>query len=163
MTYAKDECCPRFSPEKWDKKRHEWKDKPFIMESIPTFLHIPFPPMIGKKAGKMTCLKEEAKMTEANKEDALFLFRDPSAFRSELYLSTTGAVPQANNVAISGKFVSRVFDGNYNAIPKFMKQMDTWLSTEGMKARDYYVHYAYCPKCAKKFGANYMILFAKVD
>lgn len=163
MTYTTDECCPRFSPEKWDKKHHDWKHKPFIMESIPTLFHIPFPPMIGKKAEKLTGLKEDAKKTEEQKEDALFLFRDPTAFRSELYLSTTGTVPHANNVAISGKFVSQVFDGNYNAIPKFMKQMDAWLATEGLKSKDYYVHYAYCPKCAKKFGANYMILFARID
>lgn len=29
-------------------------------------------------------------------------------------------------------------------------------------AKKYYVHYAYCPKCEKKFGHNYMILFAEV-
>jgi len=27
-------------------------------------------------------------------------------------------------------------------------------------AKDYYVHYAYCPRCAEKFGHNYMSIFA---
>jgi hypothetical protein len=63
---------------------------------------------------------------------------------------------------ISGNFVSRVFDGGYNSIPKFVKIMDEYLAETGKKAKDYYIHYAYCPSCAKKFGRNYMILFAKL-
>ncbi|MDD3732973.1 MAG: hypothetical protein PHU88_11430 [candidate division Zixibacteria bacterium] len=58
--------------------------------------------------------------------------------------------------------MSRVFDGGYNAIPKFIKIMDEYLAETGKKAKDYYIHYAYCPSCAKKFGHNYMILFAEI-
>lgn len=162
MNTKNDECCPKFYPERWDKISHTWDKKTFIKESIPTFFHIPWPPMIGKKATIMTKLKEDAGKIEANKEDALFLFRDPSAFRSELFLSATGTVPNADNVTISGKFISKVFVGGYNAIPKFIKEMDTYLGTQHLKAKDYYVHYAYCPKCAQKYGNNYILLFAQV-
>jgi len=99
---------------------------------------------------------------EADKEETLLLFRDPSAFRSELYLSVTGPVPGANNVNISGTFISKVFFGPYNAIPTFIKEMEEYLTTQNKKATDYYIHYAYCPKCAEKHGRNYMILFAQV-
>lgn len=162
MSNSSNECCPVFVPEKWDNKTHIWENKAFIKESIPTFFHIPFPPMIGKKATLMNKLTEDAKKSEANPADTLFLFRDPTPFRSELYLSVVGTVPNANNVVISGKFLSKVFDGGYNAVPKFIKQMNKHLATQGLIAKDYYVHYAYCPKCAQKFGANYMILFAQV-
>lgn len=162
MTAANNECCPKFSPEKWNEKTHTWENKLFIKETIPTFFHIPFPPMIGKKAALLNKLKVDAKREESNSEDALFLFRDPTPFKSELYLSVTGPVANANNVTISGKFISKVFDGGYNAVPKFIKQMNEYLASQGMKAKDYYIHYAYCPKCAQKFGNNYMILFAKV-
>jgi hypothetical protein len=100
---------------------------------------------------------------EANTEDVLLLFRDPSAFKSEIYLSTTGVVSDAKNVTISGKFISKVFAGSYNAVSKFMKQMDEYLTSKGEKAKGYYVHYAYCPKCAKKYGKNYMTLFAQIE
>jgi hypothetical protein len=30
-------------------------------------------------------------------------------------------------VTISGDFISQVFDGGYNEVPKFMKQMDEYL------------------------------------
>jgi hypothetical protein len=156
------ECCPKFNPKKWDEKTFIWKNKSFILESIPTFFHIPFPPMIGKKIVKMINLANESKKVLLKKDETLILFRDPSAFKSEIYLSVTGNVPDANNVKISGTFIAKVYDGGYNDIPKFIKQMNEYLEKKGKTAKDYYIHYAYCPKCAKKYGNNYMILFAKV-
>lgn len=162
MKQENKECCPTFNPEKWNEKTCNWENKRFIKESIPTFFHIPWPPMIGKKITKMCHIAEKSKKTESNKEDMLILFFDPSPFTSELYFSVTGDVPEANNVTISGTFISKVFEGAYNAVPKFMKQMDAYLGKQEKKAEKYYIHYAYCPKCAKKSGKNYMILFAQV-
>ena len=157
-----DECCPQFNPQKWDEKIFNWKGKYFIKETIPTFFHIPFPPMIGRKITKMWKMAEEAKKTPPNKEDVLVLFADPSLFKSEIYLSVTGDIPGAENVKLSGIFISKVFDGSYNAIPKFIKKMDKYLGQQNQKAKKYYIHYAYCPKCIKKYGHNHMILFAAV-
>jgi hypothetical protein len=156
------ECCPKFNLKKWDGKTFVWKNKAFIKESIPTLFHIPFPPMIGKKITKMMNLADEAKKVLSKKDEVLVLFHDTSAFKSEIYVSVTGNVPGANNEKISGTFIGKVFAGSYNAIPKFIKQMDEYLLKKGKTAEDYYIHYAYCPKCAEKYGDNYMILFAKV-
>ena len=101
-------------------------------------------------------------MEEDDKEDVLMLFHDPSAFKSEIYLSVTGLVPNANNVTISGVFMAKVFSGPYSAVSKFIKQVDESLAAEGKKAKDYYIHYAYCPKCAKKYGDNHMVIFAQI-
>lgn len=156
------ECCPEFKPEKWDKKTFRWDNKKFIKDSLPTFFHIPFWPMIGKKITRMWTAVESSGAAAPDKMDTLILFRDPSAFRSEIYIAVEKDVPSENNVAISGDFAARVFDGGYNAIPKFIKMMDQYLAQTGKKAKDYYIHYAYCPKCVKKFGNNYMILFAQI-
>lgn len=157
-----DECCPIFDPAKWDKKTFDWENKLFIKESMPTFFHIPFPPLIGKKMKKMCDLVNKSNAEIPDKTDALILFRDPSAFKSEIYYAVTKEVEGANNATITGTFIAGVFDGPYNAIPKFMKEMDKYLLEENKKAKDYYVHYANCPGCAKKYGHNYMILFAEV-
>ena len=155
------ECCPEFEPKRWDKKTFNWKKKNFMKESIPTFFHMPFPPMIGIKVKKMWKSIKEAKACPPVKE-WLLLFRDPTPFKSEMYMGATKQVKGANNTTISGTFEAKVFDGPYNAIPKFMKEMNEYLSKKGKKMKDLYVHYAYCPKCAKKYGKNYMIFFAKV-
>lgn len=162
MKKERNECCPVFHPEKWDKKTFKWNQKQFIKDTIPTLFHIPFPPMIGKKITKMMKMAEDSNKLLENMEDVLLLFTDPHPFKSEIFLSVTGDVPNSNNTTISGTFMSKVFDGSYNTIPKFIKQMDEYLSTQNKKSKKYYMHYAYCPKCTKKFGNNYMILFAEV-
>ena len=154
------QCCVKFNPEKWDNKIFEWDNKIFIEESIPTFFHIPFPPMIWKKITKMWELAKEANAMPKNDEDCLVLFYDPHPFKSELYMTVTKDVPNAQNKTISWTFQAKVFDWPYNAIPKFMKQMDEILKSENKKALKYYIHYAYCPGCSKKYWHNYMILFA---
>lgn len=161
MTSKESECCQEFSPEKWDEKSITWGNKPFIKESIPTFFHIPFPHMIEKKIVKMYKMANEVNVAPP-KEDWLVLFHDPSLFKSELYMNVMGPVKNTNNVTISGKFETKVFDGPYNAVPKFFKEMDTYLEKKEIKAKKYYVHYAYCPKCSEKAGHNYMVLFAMV-
>jgi len=158
----KDECCPEFDPEKWDKKTFDWRDKKFIKETIPTFFHFPFTPMIGKKITKMWNLAQESDATLPNIDEALVLFRDPSAFKSEIYCTVTKEVEGANNCTMTGTFVAMVFDGPYNGVPKYIKKMKEYLKELNREAKDYMVHYAYCPKCAKKYGHNYSILFAKV-
>lgn len=155
-------CCPTFHPEKWDGKTHHWEKKKFIKASVPTLFHIPLPPILGKKITKMMEMAEDSGKLSDDKEEILLLFNDPTAFKSELYLSVTHRVPNAENTTLSGTYMSKVFDGAFKAVPKFIKQMDAYLAKQKKKASDYYVHYAYCPKCAKEAGHNYMVLFAEV-
>ena len=158
-----NECCPKFNQEKQDEKTYNWDHKQFIKASVPAFFHIPLPPMIGKKIKNLMKIAEDSKKLETNKEDILLLFADPSAFRSDLFLSVTVKVPNANNTDISGTFMSKVFDGAYKEVPKFIKRMGAYLNKQHKKAKNYYLHYAYCPKCAKEAGHNYMVLLAEVD
>lgn len=156
------ECCPKFNVVKWDKKTFVWENKKFIKDSIPEFFHIPLSSMISKKISRMCKAIEKNEAASPDKKDTLILFRDPTPFKGEIYISVEKNIPSENNVEISGDFVSRVFDGGYSNIPRFVKEMDRYLEEIGKKAKDYYIHYAYCPKCAKKFENNYMILFAKI-
>jgi hypothetical protein len=95
--------------------------------------------------------------------DFLCLAYDPSPWKGELYTFVTKEVPGAKNVKLSGTFISKVFDGPYNAVPKWVKEMDKHLAEQGKKASRYYFYYTTCPKCAKVHGHNYVVAFAKVD
>ena len=131
----KEECCPEFHPEKWNKKIVNWNHKKFIKVSVPTFFHIPFPPLIGKKITQMMKMAEDSRKLTDNNEDVLLLFSDPHPFKTEMYLSVTGDVSKANNIDISGTFVSKVFEDAYNAIPKFIKQMNVYLNKQEKKSQ----------------------------
>jgi hypothetical protein len=157
------QCCPQFSPEKWDNKIFNWYDKPFIKESMITFFHLPFPWILKSRITKLCQFADSCNSSENVKtDDVLLLFRDPSAFKSEIYLSVDKEIAKALNVKITGDFMAKVFSGPYKDVPKFIKLMDEYLSKEGKKAKDYYIHYAYCPKCAEKYGNNYMIIFTQL-
>ena len=158
-----NECCPVFQPEIWDGKIFKWNNKKFIKTSIPTLFHIPLPPMIGNKVTKMMNLAEKAKSLDKNKKNILLLFKDPSAFKTEMFLSVTGSVPDIENTTLSGTFISQVFDASYRVAPKLMDQIKSELAKEGKEVKDLYVHYSYCPKCARDSGHNYMVFFAQLD
>ncbi|MFH1387230.1 MAG: hydrolase [bacterium] len=165
MTHQKDSsghCCPEFNTVPWQEKTHVWKDKPFIKGSIPAFFHLPWPPMVGKLVEKMWKMAREASAAPEMK-DFLLLAYDPTPFKSEFYLTVTKAVPGADNVKLSGTFISKVFDGPYNAVPQWIKEMDEFLKTQNQSAKKYYFYFTYCPKCAKSYGHNYGVAFAQVS
>jgi len=155
-------CCPKFDPEPWDEKTHNWKDKLFIKDSIRQFLHMPRPSSIQKSIGGMWQIAQDAKAAPEIK-DFLLLATDPSPWKSELYMAVTKEIPGAENVKFSGTFLSKVFDGPYNAVPKWIKEMEKFVSSKGKKTKKHFIYFTTCPKCAKLYGHNYAVAFTEVE
>lgn len=155
------ECCARFDPEPWQKITHQWKDKPFLMDTVPQFLHMPLP---GVYRRALTRMWERAKNLGAAPDikDFLLLAYDPSPWKSELYVALTKPVPEPDVVGLSGTYMSMVFDGPFSEVPKYMKQMDGYLQASGQKSKKYFFYYTTCPKCAKKYGHSYVVALAQV-
>ncbi len=154
-------CCPEFDKTPWDEKNHQWEEKLFIKESVPQLFHIPLPWTINRTMARMWKSAEEAGAAPDMK-DFLMLAYDPSPWKCEYYLAVTKEVPGAENHKFSGNLFSKVFDGPYSAVPKWIKEMDDFLAASDKKARKYYFYYTTCPKCAKKYGHNYVVAFAEV-
>lgn len=159
MTPQKAVCCPQFDTTLWDKKTTTWKDKIFLYDEVFQVLHIPV--NMGTVVKRMFAKIENAKAMPPV-EEFLMLCYDPSPWRSHIHMTVTKNVPDGKMVRLSGTFISRVFDGPYHFVPKWIKEMDTYLAFRNRKALKYYFHYAYCPKCAKKYGHNYCVAFAQV-
>ncbi len=153
-------CCPKFDPEPWDGIVHEWKDRLFLTGALPQFLHMPLPGPLNKEIGKLWKLAGDLG-SAPDMKDFLLLMYDPSPWKSELYLSVTKTHADAPIVAMTGTFVSKVFDGPYNAVPRYIKEMEEYLESTGKKAVKYFFYYTTCPKCAKKYGHNYIVAFAE--
>ncbi len=151
------ECCPKFDTTKWDDKEFTWHDKLFIQDSIPQFMHMPLPFMYGKKITKMWDMATKAGAVGDQSYDFLLLAYDPSPWKSELYLAVNKEVDGIENVRISGDFYSKVFDGPFNKVPEWIKEMEEILTKKGKKSGKYYFYYTTCPKCAKKYGHNYVV------
>jgi hypothetical protein len=156
---AADQCCPEFSPDLWNDKSHNWKAKKFIRDEVVQLMHIPL--NMGQVVTRMMA-KIDASGARPNNTEFLMLCHDPSPWKSEIYMTVTKPVKNAQMAEISGKFLTRVYDGPYNAVPGWIKDMDKYVSQKGESVKKYYFHYAYCPKCSKKYGHNYVIAFAQV-
>jgi len=155
-------CCPEFDTSVWDEKTITWDEKLFVTETIPQFMHMPLPGVFGKAVTKMMAEIDKAD-ARTDIKDFLMLAHDPSPWKSNLYINVTKEVTGLTNVRLSGTFLVKVFDGPYQDVPKYIREMEEYAEGKGEKILDYYFYYTYCPKCAKKYGHNYIVVFAKVS
>jgi hypothetical protein len=151
-------CCEPFDPKPWEDKTIVWKDKVFVKDKITSFLHIPL--NTGKKVVKNMGLIDKA---NAKSDYQLMLWDEKSLWSTDIYIDVARNVPGAQMAKISGTFLTKVFEGPYQNAGKWAKEMQEYVKSKGKELRKLYFSYTTCPKCAKAYGKNYVILFAKVN
>jgi hypothetical protein len=151
-------CCPPFDPAQWDEKEIIWHNKLFVHDHIISFIHIPLT-LNGrvKKNGKLI-LK-----TGADVPDYLMLIDENSKWGADMYIEVSKDVPRAKMLTMSGTFLTKVFEGPYKYIGTWAQQMDDYVKSKGKTAEQLFYFYTTCPKCAKAYGKNYVVLFAKLE
>lgn len=154
-------CCPKFDPTPWDEKEIVFDNKMFLKDSMPQFMHFPLPGAFGRTVAKMWKKIEESD-AKTDGKDFLMLCYDPSPWSCEIYINTKKEIPGAENVKLSGNFLTKVFDGPYSNVPKWIGEMNDYASKKNKKIKKFYFYYTTCPKCAKKWGHNYVVVFAEV-
>jgi hypothetical protein len=153
-----DICCPEFDPLLWDGKILEWNDKKFIKESVFTFFYMP----IGF-GNAMRKLGSTLARANAENPNGLCLSDHTSVWNMDLYLAVDKEIPAAQNATFNGNFVSKVYEGSFNEIGKWQKDFAAWCNSQGHKIGKQYLWYTTCPKCAKKYGKNYVVLMGKIE
>lgn len=53
--------------------------------------------------------------------------------------------------------------GPYQNAGKWAREMTECVKTKGKVLKKLYFSYTTCPKCAKVYGKNYVVLFAQID
>jgi hypothetical protein len=150
-------CCPRFDPGPWDFKTLSWENRRFVKDRVRSFLHIPL--NFGSVMRRNLAAIQAA---GASPESPLVLADENSLWGADLYVEATRDVPGAQMATISGTFLCRVFDGPYRKIPKWVQEMKEFVRAKGKVMEKLYFLYATCPRCAKKYGKNYVVLVARV-
>jgi len=151
-------CCDPFNPEPWQDKEIIWKDKIFVKDYVASFLHIPL--NMGKKLTKNMELIEKA---NARAPYQLMLTDEKSSWGSEIYIDVSREVPGANMASLSGTFLTRVFEGPYQKTGLWTKEMAEYVKSKDKVLKKIYFSYTTCPKCAKAYGKNYVVLFAQIN
>jgi hypothetical protein len=63
---------------------------------------------------------------------------------------------------ISGSFLTKVYEGPFRNAPEWAADMERHVKTKGRSLEKLYFGYMTCPRCAKAYGKNYVVLFAQV-
>lgn len=151
-------CCPEFDPRPWDDQLFEWKNKKFIKDNVLTLFYMPV--NFGKA---MIRLNKVVNNAGAVVPDWLCLSDHTSKWNMDLYLAVDKEIANAKNVTLSGKFFSKVYEGPFRDTGKWCKDFETTLESKKLKKNKLYMWYTTCPKCAKKYGKNYVVIMADID
>lgn len=150
-------CCKRFNPEPWEGKEITFQDKLFLKDHVKSAFHMPL------NFGQVM-LKNMAKIKEAGAlaEEPLMLSDEKSAWGSDIYIAVSKEVPEAEMARISGTFLSKVFEGPFNNVGKWVKDTQAFVKSKGKELKKLYFFYTTCPKCAKAYGKNYIVVLAQI-
>lgn len=152
------ECCPEFNPSIWDDKTIEWNNKRFIKEKVCTFFYMPM------NFGKVM-IRANSKVDKAGAvfQDGLCLSDHTSKWNMDLFLAVDKEVANANNTTMSGKFYCKVYEGPFKDSGKWCRDFEGVMKAKGFKMGKMLMWYTTCPKCAKKYGKNYVVILGKVE
>jgi len=150
-------CCARLDVDHWDRREIEWERKPFVRDQVRKLFHIPV--NYGSVIGRVNDLIESA---EAYTEEPLWLTDEVSSWVSILYTASNGDVPGATMEYLSGTFLTRVFEGPYRKVREWADETSAYARERGANVTRFLFYYATCPRCAKKFGENLVVVFAQV-
>ena len=151
-------CCEPFNPEPWQDKEITWKDKIFVKDHITSFFHIPL--NMGGKIIKNMKLIEAA---HAQAEYQLMLTDEKSPWGADIYIDVAKDVPGAQMAKLSGTFLTKVFEGSYQNAGKWAQEMKRYVEGKSEELKKLYFSYTTCPKCAKVYGKNYVVLVAQIN
>jgi len=151
------ECCPRFDPAPWDGKTFEWDNKKFIKDKVFTLFYIPlnFGSIITKISKKLA--NNNTRML-----DGLCLCDSTSKWNMDIYFAVDKEIPGIENTTMSGKFISKVYEGDFKETGKWCNDFQSYAKNQGLDLKKIFMWYTTCPKCAKKYGKNYIVIVGKI-
>jgi hypothetical protein len=153
---AEEMCCPEFDPAPWDGQTFEWHDKRFIKGRVFTLFFMPL--RFGSLMRRLMGLVETA---GAETPDYLALSDHTSPWNMDVYLAVDRTIPGAENTTLSGTFVSKVYEGPFQKTKEWMKDFESVTAAQGLAIDKTYMWYTTCPKCAKKYGKNYVVIVGR--
>lgn len=151
-------CCEPFDPAPWQDKEITWQDKLFVKDHVVSFLHIPL--NFGQKVVKNMKLIEKA---GAKSPYQLMLTDEKSLWGADIYIDVSKDVEGAKMATLSGTFLTKVFEGPYQNAGKWAIEMQNYVKSKGKELQKLYFSYTTCPKCAKKYGKNYVVLVGQIN
>jgi len=151
-------CCPVFKPDTWEGVTLHFKDKPFVRAKTHSVLHVPVD--MGKVFSRVFKHMEDSGAYEAS--DFVVMSRDLSSWKAEHLFAANKPVDAEEMTALSGDFVTKVFEGGYREAKNWHNEMQALAAEHGTKNAEVWFFYTTCPRCAKVYGKNYVVGLARL-
>ncbi len=149
-------CCPRFNPARWDDQEISWQDKLFVRDRVRSLFHVPL--NFGRV---MQRNMQGIEAAGALDPDHLMLSDENSLWGADVYIAVSKEIPGAQMERISGVFFTKAFEGPYSKARQWAKEVTTLMEQRGRPPKNLYFWYTTCPRCAKAYGENYVVLVAE--
>jgi hypothetical protein len=150
-------CCSKFDPVPWDGKMFPWENKKFVEHKVLTLFYMPL-----NFGAVMTRMSEKIEQAGATFVDGLCLSHHASMWSMSVFLAVDKEIPDAHNVTLSGNYLSKVYEGDFKNTGVWMKDFASYVQTQGHAVKQTYMWYTTCPKCAKKYGKNYVVIVGQL-
>jgi hypothetical protein len=150
-------CCPPFDPTSWQARELVWNEKLFVVDRVHSLLHVPI-----DMARKVRLNRARIDAAAAAPSRGLMLLDEDSLWGADLYLEVTRPVAGAKMTTLSGKFRTEIFEGAFHKVGDWATEMRERVAASGARVEKIYFDYTTCPRCAKAYGKNYVVLFAKL-
>ncbi len=86
-----------------------------------------------------------------------------SKWNIDLYMAVDKDIPGAQMTRLSGRFFSKIYEGPYKDTGKWGKDFEALAKSESLDIKKQFMWYTTCPKCAKKYGKNYVAMVAQLN
>lgn len=151
-------CCPQFNPGGWDDQVLHFDHKRFLRAVTHSVMHMPVD--MGRVFTRVQKAIADADAQEPGQ--MIVISRELSPFKAEHFFAVDKPVPGEEMTALSGDWLTKVFEGSYSQMGAWADAMEQAARERGTPAKSVAFFYTTCPKCAKAYGRNYVIGLAEV-
>jgi len=146
-------CCPPFDPAPWNETLVSFEGKWFLQDHVVSLFHIPL-----NFGGVMTRCMRLIEAHQAQSQEQIVLSDESSLWGAEVYVLVNKEIPGAKMTRIPGQFRSKVFTGEFSQMGRFIQEMKNYVAVLGKSLGNLLFYYPLCPKCAKKYGGNKVVI-----
>ncbi|MFC1721719.1 hydrolase [Patescibacteria group bacterium] len=157
MTEHKTNHCPQLSKEEWHQTKHVWNKQLFYKVHYSCFLNLPIN-LQKKVRASLTMLRNRNLLDD---KPMIFSARENS-WGGDLLISIKEPAPDLETRAISGNFISFLFNGSYAEVPRWVEGVRKYGQQEHRNFEELYIWHVTCPRCSKKYGTSQTVIFAKI-
>ena len=149
-------CCPPFDPAPWDEKEISLDGKRFVKDRVRSLFHVPL------NFGAVMRRNMAAIQRAGAEGEAIVLCDENSLWGADVYIAVSKDVPGAQMASLGGTYLCKAFEGPYSRVRRWVGEMKGFMASKGRPMKRLLFYYTTCPKCAKAYGKNYVVLLAQV-